>query len=139
MISISTNVANGRRVAGVIDTEPATFRIDSSTGDGLPHSHYITLDAVENPQTDFSGGNTADAGIIGAPFGSGLGNAANNVQMTFTTGFGGANDLFMELTEGIFEFSGSFKKPIPDVSLKPQRQVPILNPFHKTKYVIKAY
>jgi hypothetical protein len=139
LTTISTTTGGGRRVAGVIDTEPNTFRIDTSTGDGLPHSHYITLDPVENPQTDFSGGNTAGSGIIGAPFGSGLGNAANNFQMTFTTGFGGQNDLFMELTEGTFEFSSSFKKPIPDVSLKPQRQVPILNPFHKTKYVIKAY
>lgn len=139
LVTISTTVGGGRRVAGVIDTQPATFSIQNSTGDGLPHSHYLTLDPVENPQTDFSGGNTADAGIIGAPFGSGLGNAATSVPVQFTTGFGGVNDLFMELTEGTFEFSSSFKKPIPDVTLKPQRQVPILNPFHKTKYVIKAY
>jgi hypothetical protein len=139
LTTISTAVGGGRKVAGVIDTQSNTFTINTSTGDGLPHSHFLTLDPVENPQTDFSGGNVGGAGIIGAPFGSGLGNGATTVQVGFTTGFGGQNDLFMELTEGTFKFSSSFKKPIPDVALAPQRQVPILNPFHKTKYVIKAY
>jgi len=44
-----------------------------------------------------------------------------------------------KLSEGIFTFSSNVKKPIPDVVLAPQRQVPILNPFHKTRYIIKAY
>ena len=139
LVSISTVVGGGRKVAGVIDTEETSFTIITSTGSGLTHSHYITEDPVENPQTDFSGGNSNGVGTIGAPFGSGLGNGSTSFQLGWTTGFGGQDDLFMDMTEGTFTFSSSFKKPIPDVALAPQRQVPILNPFHKTKYVIKAY
>lgn len=126
-----------REVTGVIDTEIATFRVDaytSPTGVTNSHSHYITVDPIENPNTDYSGGNTSGAGIIAAPFGSGLGGAATTLQITFDQ-----NEVQMDLTEGLFEFSTNIKKPFPDVALAPQRQVPILTPFHKTKYVIKAY
>ena len=126
-----------REVSAVIDTESATFRVDSytsPTGTTNSHSHYMTIDAIENPNTDYSGGNTPDAGIIAPPYGSGLGTAATTIQVTFDQ-----NEVQMELTEGLFEFSTNIKKPFPDVALAPQRQVPILTPFHKTKYVIKAY
>jgi hypothetical protein len=144
LIDTSGNDApgGGRDVAGVIDTQSGSFTIDSYTppsGSPLSHSHYLTLDAVENPQTDFSGGNFAGAGVIGSPYGSGLGNASTSIQLVFTTNTGNANDVFMDMTEGTFTLTTNIKKPTPDVALSPQRQVPILNPFHKTKYVIKAY
>ena len=65
---------------------------------------------------------------------AGTGGAATNIQVTFTQ-----NDIFMDMTDGLFEFTSSFKKPTPIVTMRPQRQVPIINPFHKTKYIIKAY
>jgi hypothetical protein len=142
LIDTSSSDAGVRDVAAVIDTQPGSFTIDSyvpPSGSPLSHSHYLTLDAVENPATDFSGGNFSGAGVIGAPFGSGLGNASTSIQLVFTTNTGNANDVFMELTEGTFALTTNIKKPTPDVALSPQRQVPILNPFHKTKYVIKAY
>lgn len=128
-----------REVTAVIDTEPAKFTIDTyipptDTQQTNSHSHYITLNSVENIQTDFSGGNVPGAGIIGAPYGSGLGGASTSFQLNFTQ-----SEIFMDMTEGTFQLSSSFKKPVPDVVLAPQRQVPIINPFHKTKYVIKAY
>ena len=142
LIDTSGNDSGVRDVAAVIDTQPGSFTIDSyvpPSGSPLSHSHYLTLDAVENPATDFSGGNFSGAGVIGAPCGSGLGNASTSIQLVFTTNTGNANDVFMELTEGTFTLTTNIKKPTPDVALSPQRQVPILNPFHKTKYVIKAY
>ena len=45
----------------------------------------------------------------------------------------------MDMTNGTFKYSSSFKRPTPDVEMRPQRQVPIINPFQKTKYIIKAY
>jgi hypothetical protein len=128
-----------REVTAVIDTNPVEFIIDTYTPptESLQtntHSHYITTSPVENLQTDFSGGNTSGSGIIGPPYGSGLGGAGNTIQLEFTQ-----QEIFMDMTDGTFALSASFKKPVPDVALAPQRQVPILNPFHKTKYVIKAY
>lgn len=129
--------SGGREVTGVIDTAPSVFRIDNYTppsGSTNPHSHYLTLSAVENPNTDYSAGNNDGPGTIGGGIGSGLGDGSANPQITFTQ-----DDVQMELSEGTFTFSSNVKKPIPDVVLAPQRQVPILNPFHKTRYIIKAY
>jgi hypothetical protein len=126
-----------RLCTAVIDTNPSAFRIDAytpPTGSTNSHSHYMTLSPVEDPNTDFSGGNTAGPGIIGAPFGSGLGGATSSIQLSFTQ-----SEVNIELTDATFELNSSVKKPVPDVALSPQRQVPILNPFHKAKYLIKAY
>jgi len=129
----STGLPNG----ACIDTEPSLFTIDSyvpSGGTTNGHSHKITLDPVGNPQTDFTGGNTSNSGIIGGGFGSGLANGSDSMQVTFNQ-----NDIFMDMTQGQFQFNKSIKSPFPDVAMRPQRQVPIINPFHKTKYIIKAY
>lgn len=60
--------------------------------------------------------------------------AATEVNLKFNQ-----NEIFMDMTEAEFKFTSSFKKPVPDVTMRPQRQVPIMNPFHKTKYIIKAW
>ena len=65
---------------------------------------------------------------------AGTGGAAAQIQVNFTQ-----SDIFMDMTEGSFKYSSSFTRPFPDVEMRPQRQVPIINPFHKAKYVIKAY
>lgn len=65
---------------------------------------------------------------------AGVGGAASQIQVVFTQG-----DVFMDLTPGTIEYSNSFKRPTPDIEMQPQRQVPIINPFHKAKYIIKAY
>ena len=65
---------------------------------------------------------------------AGTGGAAENISINFTQ-----SDVFMDMTNGTFKYSSSFKRPTPDVEMRPQRQVPIINPFQKTKYIIKAY
>ena len=65
---------------------------------------------------------------------AGSGGAAPAIQVAFTQ-----NDIFMDMTDAEFKFASNFLKPFPDVAMRPQRQVPILSPFHKTKYMIKAY
>jgi len=122
--------------AMVFDLRPATFNIEnyqSSGGTTLTHSHKITLDPVVDFQTDYTGGNESGQGS-GGQYGAGLGNAANTEEVTFTQ-----SDIFMEMTEGVFNFSRTFALPVPQVTMKPQSQAPILIPFNKTKYIIKAY
>lgn len=121
----------------IIDTESTNFSVDSytpTTGAVNSHSHAITEDLVGNPQTDFTGGNTSGVGQIGGGVGSGLGGGSASKIVTFNQ-----SEIFMDMTEGEFKFTSSFKKPTPDVAMRPQRQVPIINPFHKTKYIIKAF
>ena len=133
----NTNPAGSFPQAACIDTEPSFFTIDSYTPSGgttNSHSHKITEDIVGNPQTDFTGGNVPGSGIIGGGFGNGLGNGQDSKQVTFNQ-----NDIFMDMTEAEFKFNSTVKKPTPDVAMRPQRQVPIINPFHKAKYIIKAY
>ena len=71
---------------------------------------------------------------VAAVAANGSGGAADKLQVVFTQG-----QVFSDLTNGTFTYSSSFKRPTPDVEMQPQRQVPIINPFHKTKYIIKAY
>ena len=71
---------------------------------------------------------------IAAVSDAGTGGAASQIQVNFTQ-----SDIFMDMTEGTFKYSSSFTRPFPDIEMRPQRQVPIINPFHKTKYIIKAY
>lgn len=50
--------SGSRSVTGVIDTNATSFRVDAytpPTGSTNPHSHFMTLSPVEDPNTDFSG------------------------------------------------------------------------------------
>lgn len=131
-----------RQLTAVIDTDPSNFSIDPytpPTGQTYPHSHMITVDPVINPQTDYTAGNVPGPGIIGSEIGSGLGNANAQLQIVFSQDQTDNNPVFMDMTEGTFNFLANFKSPVPVAALRPQKQVPVINPFHKTKYVIKAY
>ena len=130
---LGTTGNGARAVGGVIDTNPGTFRIDAYTptsGSTETHSHLITLDAVTNPQTDFTYGNASGAGSLR----SGLGSAATSLSVTFNQ-----SEVQLGLNEGVFKLNSSFKKPVPNVALSPTRTVPLITPFHKVKYIIKAY
>ena len=119
--------------AAVVDTEPLRFTIDSYlpvSGNTNSHSHFLTLDPISNIQSDFSSGNSSGAGTIT----SGLGNGATSINLVFNQ-----TELFMDMTDATFTWNKSFAKPFPSVTMEPQIQVPIINPFHKTKYIIKAY
>ena len=119
--------------AAVVDTEPLRFTIDSYlpvSGTTNSHSHFLTEDPISNIQSDFSSGNTSGAGTIT----SGLGNGATSINLVFNQ-----SEIFMDMTDATFTWNKSFAQPFPSVTMEPQIQVPILNPFHKTKYIIKAY
>ena len=96
---------------------------------------YQTGDELSTAYWNGLGG-TADKLLrvdqIGSPEGGS--NVDDQITVTFAQ-----SEVFMDMTEGTFTFKSSFKKPTPDVAMRPQRQVPIINPFHKSKYIIKAF
>lgn len=126
--------------AGVIDTSGTSARISNYlsiyTGT-LTHSHLIGTDPVLDPQADFTYGNVnSDA----TSFRQGLGTFNSTFSLKFTqnaTTDGGAG-VDIELNPASFAWNNS-SKPIPTASMNPQRKVPIMTPFHKVKYIIKAY
>ena len=97
-----------------------------------PGQNYNAGDELTFPlwQSEFGGSFLRVTAVSPA----GTGGAAGTLQVSFTQ-----NDIFMDMTEAEFKLTSNFKKPTPDVTMRPQRQVPIINPFHKTKYMIKAY
>lgn len=127
-----------RRVTAVIDTNPISARIDAYSppiqdGDDntvVGHSHLITLQPVTNPFEDYSYGNVGGFGSARV----GLGSAANAINVSFNQ-----SEVGLELNTGTFTLNTSVKKPIPDVVFSPNRKVPLLPPFHKVKYIIKAF
>ena len=135
--SLDTISSGTNECAAVVDTVSTRFSVDSYlpvSGTTNNHSHFLTEDPIQNIQSDFSGGNSGGAGTIAAPFGSGLGNGATSINLVFEQ-----SDVFMDMTDATFVWNKSFAKPFPSVTMEPQIQVPIINPFHKTKYIIKAY
>lgn len=94
-----------------------------SVGDQLSVQFWDDIPGTANRIIQISNVSSADSG-----------GAGETIQVAFTQ-----SDIFMDLSPGLFKYSSSFKRPIPDIIMRPQRQVPILNPFHKTKYIIKAY
>lgn len=96
---------------------------------------YETGDELTVPTwSDTPGLGAEDFMVVGNVSTGNVGGVGESVPIIFNQ-----NELFMDMTEGTFKLSSSIKKPVPDVTMKPQRQVPILTPFHKTKYIIKAY
>lgn len=129
---ITLNTSGNREVAGVIDTNRTTFRVDdflSTSGATETHSHYITTSIVTNPLTDYSYGNSSGSGTK-----NGLGDAANTLSISFN-----AAGVGLGVSEGTFTMNATIKNPVPEVALSPNRTVPILTPFHKVRYIIKAY
>lgn len=126
--------------AGVIDTDRTSARIQnylSIYSGTLNHSHLLGTDPVTNPQLDFSYGNVnADA----TAFRQGLATFNTNFSLKFTqnaTTDGGAG-VQIELNPAEFTWNNT-SKPIPTAAMNPQRKVPVVAPFHKVKYIIKAY
>ena len=119
--------------AGVIDTEYQSARIGDYTtiySGLLNHSHLLGLDPVLDPQADFTYGNiNSDASQIR----QGLPNFNSNFTVTFNQ-----EEVDLELNTATFSWNNT-SKPVPTVSMDPQRKVPILAPFHKIKYIIKAF
>ncbi len=124
-----------------------TYQAWPSPGGGSANDTRIRVDQILSPGQGYAAGDilsttfwnnidtTANRILeVAAVAANGSGGAAEKLQVVFTQ-----SDVFMDLTPGTFVYSSSFKRPTPDVEMQPQRQVPIINPFHKTKYIIKAY
>ncbi len=128
-LSTLTGTAND---AGVIDTNRGNFTVSAYTSPGTfkSHSHLITTDAITNPLTDFTFGNLNGAGT---KFAGSLPNSSPSIPIQFNQA-----QVLLELNDAVFTFNSSIK-PIPTVALQPTKTVPIITPFHKVKYIIKAY
>jgi hypothetical protein len=133
------NVAGNVTAGCVIDVEPRNVRIDAYTPQVIledsdttveMHSHFLTTQIVVDATQDFSYGNVGEAGSgrLGIP------NAAKQVPVGFTQA-----DVGLALNSGTFKLNTSYKKPIPNVTFRPNKQVPLVENFHKIKYIIKAY
>lgn len=128
-LSFHDAISSGN-AAGVIDTESGTASISSylSPGSLKSHSHVLGLVQYTSIDTDFTYGNTSGTGII-----FGLGGYSDSIQVEFNQ-----SDVLVDLNEAQFTFSNT-KKPTPEFYMEPQRTVPVVNSFHKVKYIIKAY
>ena len=117
--------------AAVIDSKEALVRIDEyqNPNELLSHTHLLGTDVVGDPNLDFSYGNANSFGGLRA----GLPNFSNVINVTFNQ-----SDVAIELNEAEFSWNNS-TRPIPTVAMDPKRKVPVLAPFHKIKYIIKAY
>jgi len=102
----------------------------ASPGTLKTHSHLMSLDAATNPQTDFTYGNLNG---VGTKYAGSLPSANTSLEVTFNQ-----SELLLELNPATFTFNSSIK-PIPVVELQPTKTVPLVTPFHKVKYIIKAY
>ena len=118
--------------AGVVDTKLGAMRIDPyfSPGTLKTHSHLMSLDIATNPQTDFTYGNVTG---VGTKYAGSLPTANSSLEVTFNQ-----SDLLLELSSATCTFNATIK-PIPTVTLSPTKIVPLAPPFHKVKYIIKAY
>lgn len=118
--------------SGVIDTKKSRMRIDpyASPGVSKTHSHLMSLDVATNPQTDFTLGNLNGPGI---KYAQSLPTANDTIEIVFNQ-----SQVLLELSPAQFTFN-TVIKPIPLVEMLPNKIVPLLTPFHKVKYIIKAY
>lgn len=133
------SVAGGVLAGAVIDVDESQARVESYTPQIMledldasveTHSHFLTTQAVTDINTDFSYGNVSGVGSARR----GLGNAGTTINIGFTQ-----SDVDVALNSGTFTLNESFKKPIPNVTFKPNKKVPLVENFHKVKYIIKAY
>ena len=122
----------GANDAAVIDTELSRMRIEpyASPGVSKTHSHLMSLNPATNPQTDFTFGNVNGAGT---KYAGSLPNANDTLEVVFNQ-----SEVLLELNSAEFIFN-TVVKPIPLVELSPNKVVPLATPFHKVKYIIKAY
>lgn len=133
-------------VTAVIDTEQSFSRVEpysppmiagsAETGNDSDsnietHSHYLSMNLLTDPTTDYSWGNVSGQG---SKTGSGLGDATADKQVVFNQ-----SDVALELNSATFSLVTTMHKPVPNVVFKPNRKVPLTPEFHKTKYIIKAF
>ena len=94
----------------------------------LTHSHYLSLSPVTDNNTVFSYGNSNGGGtsFAGAP-------STSSISVVFT-----ANQVGLEVFPGTFTL-GQGKQLIPTPAFSPNDTVPLVTPYTKVRWMIKAY
>jgi len=94
----------------------------------LSHSHYLSLSAITDITNVFSYGNSTGGGTSfgGAP-------SDSSVAVTFTAG-----QVGLEVFPGTFTL-GFGKQLIPTPAFSPNDLVPLVTPYTKVRWMIKAY
>ena len=129
--SLQLNNSSGNQV-GAIDVlaTTASTRIYSPEGGLKTHNHYLSTTEYGDSANAFGWGNVNGPGTKT----SGLGGANDGtVEVAFTH-----TELGARVNRGKFELS-SAKALIPDVVLRPNVTIPLVQPFFRVKYLIKAY
>jgi hypothetical protein len=124
-----TTSGNNLRWIGAI-TIPRRFVAVSkfSPSEKLTHSHYVSLTAITDTTNVFSYGNSTGGGTSfgGAP-------ATSSVSVVFT-----AAQVGLEVFPGTFTL-GQGKQLIPTPAFSPNDLVPLVTPYTKVRWMIKAY
>jgi len=121
---------NSGNQLGAIDVIQATAqgRIYSPEGGMLTHTHYLSLSDFGDPVNVYGWGNVNGGGTKTTGMGGG-----NTVDVPFSH-----TELGTTISPGLATLSAQ-KALLPGVALKPNRTIPLLQPFFKCKYLIKAY
>jgi len=133
-------------VSAAIDVTGTRFRIEAYTPPAIledsdtttsSHNHLMGLSPVLDPTQDYSYGNQNGPGL----FKTGLGGFGSTLNVSFDNNqfVGNTPPVGYVLNTGTFTLNQNIKKPIPSVKMQPNIQVPIVQEFHKVKYIIKAF
>lgn len=112
-----------------IDVTPTTASAVSwDPEEQLTHNHYLQQTPYGSSVNVYGWGNVNGAGTAAG------GLATNNTtNMTFN-----ASGVVLSANDATFTL-GNSKRLIPDVSLVPERTIPLIKPFFRVKYLIKAF
>lgn len=115
-------------------TSVKTFK--SSSGTSKKHNHYLCLeDFNTDDNANFTYGNDAGYGSLQGtfPFGEAKEGAAPAITIMFT-----AEELGFEIFPGTFSLNTTVQI-IPTPALSPDTKVPLVTPYTRAKWVIRAF
>ena len=129
-MQLDNSGGSDNRWLGALDVQESTGNVAlySPEGGTLTHSHYISNTDFGDPQTVYGWGNTNGPGAKTAGMG---GDNTAEVEFNHT-------EMGARISIGTFQLDSS-KALIPTVKLKPNRTIPLIQPFFASKFVIKAY
>ena len=99
----------------------------------LKHSHYLSLLDPTSVDNVYGYGNNETGGTASNALNTFVGGINNSVDVNFT-----ALGVGIQVLPGTFTLSAS-KQLVPQASLNPQTDVPLVTPYTWTKWLIKAF
>ena len=127
--SLQLNNNTGNQLGAIdVPQATATARIYTAQGGTLTHTHYLSLTDFGDPVNVYGWGNVNGGGTKTTGMGGG-----DTVDVPFSH-----TELGTTITPGTATLSAQ-KALLPGVALRPNRTIPLLQPFFKCKYLIKAY